>query len=191
MLPPILFSRAVAGVTPIVGLAFVITPVAAQHTESRQHSAFDALHIEQEHSIRLEANPNQVFPLFAPKGLPHWHSSWRLDVIHEPTDGTVAGTVALTRHEAHEFANVWFVADYDADAKRIRYYNVIPDIEAWEMEIHCVDDGNGGTVTSVAYRVTALSEGANHMVQKFFDNDFKAAIDSWGSKISAYLQRRN
>jgi len=164
-------------------------PATAQHgdphTQSRQ---FEAVHVEREHSIELTAPPAQVFPLFEPEGLALWSVNWRPQLLHPRPGELRAGAVAITKHAAHEESQVWFVADHDPHAYRIRYFNVIPDIEAWEMDISCSDNGRGGTRVTVAYRVTALSEHANKMVQDFFDNDFENGIEGWAEQINAFLR---
>jgi hypothetical protein len=50
------------GCTFLVVLGLIPSPVAAQK------AAFDAVHVEKEHSILLAGSPEQVFPLFEPEG---------------------------------------------------------------------------------------------------------------------------
>ncbi len=164
-------------------------PAAAQHGDPHiQSRPFEAVHSEREHSIELAALPAQVFPLFEPEGLALWSVNWRPLLLHPRSGELRAGAVAIMRHAAHEESQVWFVVDHDPSACRIRYFNVIPDIEAWEMDISCSDNGRGGTQVTVAYRVTALSEHANQMVQDFFDNEFENGVEGWAQKINAYLR---
>ena len=181
----------------ILGTTFVLTallwtvPAAAQHgAPPAQAAKFDAVHIEQSHSIRLAAPAEQVFPLFEPRGISSWATRWKLEVLYPSSGPAGKGAVALTRNEHHAEATVWVVADHDAEARRIRYINVIPAVEAWEMEIHCADDGEGGTQATVTYRVTALSQQANEWVQDFFDNRFVVSINGWADRINTYLNER-
>jgi len=163
-------------------------PAVAQHgAHPPQQAAFDAVHIERSHSIQLEAPVERVFPLFEPRGISQWAARWNLEVLYPKSGPAGAGAVALSRHELHDEATVWIVADHDAQAGRIRYVNVIPEVEAWELEIRCTEDGSGRTLAIVTYRVTALSQQANQWVRDFFQNDFAKSIDGWGERITAYL----
>ncbi|KPJ88796.1 MAG: hypothetical protein AMS18_13135 [Gemmatimonas sp. SG8_17] len=189
MLPGIQHTELLALLASGAILMAPAAPAAAQHGDPHtQGGQFEAVHIEREHSIELAALPAQVFPLFEPGGFALWSVSWKPLLLYPRSGELRAGAVAIMRHAAHEESQVWFVVDHDPNTGRIRYFNVIPEIEAWEMDITCSDNGQGGTRVTVAYRVTALSEHANEMVQDFFDHNFESGVEGWAEKINTYLR---
>ena len=157
-------------------------------TASAQTAPFDAVHIERTRSIRLDGTPDQVFPLFEPEGRRLWARHFAPQYLYPQSGEARAGMVFQTVHHEHE-PSIWVLADYDPEDYRMRYVIFIPRTEAWELEIVCEPGPEGQTDATVVYRVTSLSEKANDMVQKFFDDDFEGAIDSWGSAINTYLRR--
>jgi hypothetical protein len=172
-----------------LGMVFYLALVIAGAVHA-QSDAFEAVHIERSRSIQLAGTPDRVFPLFEPEGRRLWASGWSPEFLFTRSDESLAGTVFRTQPHGHDDWTTWVVAEHDPRAKMIRYVIFIPEVEAWELEIRCVATPHGETVASVEYRVTALSEEANHAVQSFFANRFEDAIDSWGSAINAFLKKK-
>ena len=154
-----------------------------------QSAPFEALHFERTRSLQLDGTPEEVFPLFEPEGRQQWASGWDPEFLYSQSGEVQAGTVLRTSVHGDEWA-IWVVADHDPRAKSIRYVIFLPDTEAWELEIRCVPGPQGGTVASVTYRVTALTEEANDPVREFFAEHFEPAMDSWQSAINTVLRGR-
>ncbi len=184
-------SAIVLGIAVVIGMALTPNTAEAQHPAAEaQHAPFEAVHIERERKILLNASPEEVFPLFEPKGRAHWSRGWNPQFLYPVSGDARPGAVLTQTHPAHEDAQVWVLADHDQAAKFLRYVIFIPPIEAFELEVRCGPTPHGETEATVIYRVTALSEHANEMVQDFFDNDFEKAIDGWATAINRYLEER-
>ncbi len=167
----------------VIGMALTTDAVYAQH------APFEAVHIERERRILLDASPEEVFPLFEPQGRKHWSPGWDPQFLYPASGEARPGAVLMQTHPAHDDPQVWVLADHDPAATFLRYVIFIPPIEAFELEVRCAPTPHGETDATVVYRVTALSEHANEMVQQFFDNDFENAIDGWASAINTYLRQ--
>jgi hypothetical protein len=159
--------------------------VAGQHTDRAvvPVEPFDAVFFERSRTIRLAADPDEVFPLFTPDGRQRW-SGFDPVMLRFPEEGW-EGAVYL-QPTIHPEPNTGVVVDYDPARRFIRYLTFIPRAEAWEMEIQVgpLDEGSYATVT---YRVTSLSREANPEITQFFQGHFDAAIDGWASAIDSYL----
>ena len=147
---------------------------------------FLAVHHERERAIELDASPDEAFRMFEPKGRELWSSHWKPEYLYPHSGEARKGTVARYKVHGHEWA-VAVVADYEPEARMIRYLIFLPNSEAWEMEIRCLPTPSGKTIANVTYRVTALTPEMNEPVESFFENDFDEAIDAWQPKINAAL----
>ena len=155
-----------------------------------QTAPFDAVHFERARSLQLAGNPDEVFHLFEPDGRSLWARGFQPEFLHKTSGDSWAGTVFRTAPHGGDDYTTWLVADHKSESRRMRYVIFIPAVEAWEFEVECVANPDGGTVATIVYRITSLSEEANDAVSRFFSDRFDPAMDSWEAAINAYLTEK-
>ncbi len=149
---------------------------AASH---EQAGAFTPTTMERERTLRLNAAPERVFPLFGPEGPLYGNAEFLFPGSTETHSG------AVFRKVFHGVSTWWVVAEHAPRSRRIRYVYHEPG-ELMVQEIHCaVDpDNDRGTVATVVFRITSLSEDMNAPVQRAFPRYFDRLMEEWESEIS-------
>ncbi len=162
--------------------------VVATNQAAAQTPPFEAVHFERQQDLQLEGTPEDVFRLFEPSGRQLWAKGFKPEFLFPESGEARPGTVFRTAAHGGTVYTTWVLADHEPEAGRIRYVIFIPQVEAWELEVKCAAGADGGTIATVEYRVTSLSEEANAAVRGFFADRFEDAMSSWQSAINTYLR---
>lgn len=136
-------------------------------------------------TIRLNAAPERVFPLFTPEGERHWAEGWN-PVYRYPASGVVEPhAVFVTSRNGRE--TIWTVLHYDPAAMRVAYDRVTPGMHAAIVEVGCEPGPAGTTLAHVTYTFTGLSDEGNQFVQSHTEEAYRAMIAEWETAINQYL----
>jgi hypothetical protein len=152
-------------------------------------NVFEASHVERTHTIRLEAPPSEVFPLFEPLGEMGWADDWEPEILYPATGETVEGAVFVTARGTDE-ETIWAIASYVPSDYRIRYLRVTPGSRAGVVEVTCEKGSGGATNARVTYAFTALSKAGNLYLAGFTEEYYRGFIDSWEVAIARALRDR-
>ena len=155
--------------------ATVAMPLALAHAAD---SPGEFLRVIRTGDVHIEAPPDQAFVLFTGPGEELWIEEWDPTVISG--DGLEAGTVFLT--DMGE-PTVWIVVDFDRDARHARYARVAPRTRAGTVDVRVTTDGEGGSIATVTYELTALSEEGNRILEAFDEASFGATMSAWEQMI--------
>jgi hypothetical protein len=160
--------------TALVLLAFWSTAMSAPPAAS------------QVRSFRLEAPLARVLPLFTAEGERSWAPGW------EPVflSGAVErGSSFVTRgHSGIE--TTWIVADYRPAEGRVSYARLAQGSNIGLVDVTCTES-EGGTIVTVRYTLTGVSEQGRTFVREFLDpQHYARMIDEWRVATSAALARQ-
>jgi hypothetical protein len=163
-----------------------IAQTAMHATAADTPETFHAARVLRTASIRLNAPPERVFPLFTPEGERHWAEGWD-PVYRYPASGVVEPhAVFVTRgHGGRE--TIWTVLRYDPPAMRVAYDRVTPGLHAAIVEVACEPADRGGTLAHVTYTFTGLSDEGNAFVEQHTGQAYRAMLAEWESAINRYL----
>lgn len=133
-----------------------------------------------EGEVRVALPTDRALPLFTPEGERAWAPGW--DPVYasgraEPAPGTVFFTDAGGRR------TTWIVTDRGEHS--MRYARVVPETQAGTVEVRCRPDGPG-TVATVRYELTALSEAAAGELTAFADR-YDEMMAQWQTFIADAL----
>lgn len=144
------------------------------------------MHIERFTTIRLPIRPIEAFPLFTPEGERAWVPGWDPEPVHAP-EGSLSrdGTVFRTTHGDEE--TVWLVQRIDPAQGAADYVRITPGNRLGTVHVRCADDGEGGTVVEVGYRLTALSQAGEEALEAITPERFDADIRGWQVAIEELL----
>ena len=148
---------------------------------SDRFSGADALSVSRTGSFELDMTPEYALPLFTALGEKLWISIW--DPIILNGDGYEEGTLWVTVNHGH--TTYWYVSDYDTDAKHAQYVRVTPDANSGTVDVSVTPDGKGGSIVTVSYQLTGLSEAGNKGVQELLEEaNYAAMMEEWRSMIN-------
>ncbi|MEM8933045.1 MAG: SRPBCC family protein [Acidobacteriota bacterium] len=135
--------------------------------------------------FELDATPEQVFPLFTPRGEIDWVPGWQPEFVH-PTDGElVEDQVFVTEHG--DETTLWSVLHADIDGRRAEYLRVTPGSRLGRVAV-AVDPTAGGSTITVRYVLTALTAEAVSVLRGFADG-YDAMLVEWRDRTADALRR--
>lgn len=135
-------------------------------------------------SFRLDAPLARVFPLFTAEGERRWAPGWEPVILSGAEE---RGSAFVTRgHTGIE--TTWIVADYRPTEGRVSYARLAQGSNIGLVDVVCNVAEDGGTVVSVRYTLTGLSEQGRAFVRDFLEPArYAAMIDEWRDATSAAL----
>ncbi len=137
-------------------------------------------------SFRLDAPPARVFPLFTAEGERDWAPGWEPTVLSGAEE---RGSAFVTRgHTGIE--TTWIVADYRPTEGRVSYARLAQGSNIGLVDVVCTPAEGGGTVVSVRYTLTGVSEQGRAFVRQFLEPEhYSRMIEEWRLATSAALAR--
>ena len=138
-------------------------------------------------TIILNANVNQVFPLFGALEEKKWEPSWNPRIIFPASGNMEEGLVFQTPEHIPAAPPVtWVVVKYDVQQHLLAYCLTSP-IRVAMITIRCYKLTGNTTKAEVGYQLTGLTEAGNelshHMLTKIFAEDLK----DWERAINTHL----
>src|ERR1044072_267669 len=105
-------------------------------------------------SFRLNAPLERVFPLFTAEGERSWGPGWQPTILSGAVD---RGSAFVTR--AHSgIETTWIVTDYRPAEGRVSYARLAQGSNIGLVDVICTAADGHGTVVSVRYTLTGVSE---------------------------------
>ncbi|HEU4561952.1 MAG TPA: SRPBCC family protein [Longimicrobium sp.] len=152
-------------------------------TELASTDQFVPAHATRSATLRLDAPPARVFPLFEPEGERQWITGW-LPRYLWPADGTArAGTTFLTEHEGRE--TTWMLAVHDP-GRQVIYTRVTAGLSVVRVEVRCAADGDGTSAT-VRYDYVGLTPAGNASIAQMTEVRFGEWMGEWERAINSWL----
>lgn len=139
-------------------------------------------------SFTVQAPVARATWLFGPVGEREWDPAWRPVFLH-PTNGAQRPGVVFTRALDPNRNQLWTLTQYDEQAGRVAYVVVEPGFLVSEIQIQISADGPMRSRATVLYRRSALTEGANGLVQALTPDWAQAQAPHWTAAIDAATRR--
>jgi hypothetical protein len=138
-------------------------------------------------SFRLNASPERVMPLFTAEGERSWVPGWEPLILSGAVE---RGSAFVTRaHGGVE--TTWIVTDYRPAEGRVSYARLAHGSNIGLVDVTCTAAEGGGTVVSVRYTLTGVSEQGRAFVREFLEPArYARMIDEWHVATSAALAQR-
>src|SRR5918995_645517 len=126
-------------------------------------------------SFRLEAPLVRVFPLFTAEGERSWAPGWEPVIL----SGAVERGTAFATRSHTGIETTWIVADYRPTDGRVSYARLAEGSNIGLVDVTCTS-AEGGTVVTVRYTLTGVSEQGRAFVQEFLEPEhYSRMIDEW------------
>lgn len=143
--------------------------------------------IHRKTQIRIQAGPDEAFPLFTPQGESLWSEDWEPNYRHPPTNLPEQDAV-FTTPDGLRGDRIWTVLGYKPSHHRIDYLCVAPEQLHTRIAIRCSSDDEGGTIAEVEYVFTALGPEGEKNIQEMSPESFDRWIRQWERTINEYLR---
>jgi hypothetical protein len=134
-------------------------------------------------TVAVQLPPSEAIELFTPSGERRWARGWNPTFPVPTADETEPGIVFETR----EHGPLTWVVIGRGSGDSIKYAVVAPGLRAGTIEVACADDGNGSTVATVTYDMTALTEDGDLWLAEFAA-EYDAYLDHWYHAITTAIR---
>lgn len=135
-------------------------------------------------SFRLDAPLERVMPLFTAEGERSWASGWEPVIL----SGAVERGSAFATRAHSGIETTWIVADYRPAEGRVSYARLAQGSNIGLVDVSCTAAEGGGTVVSVRYTLTGVSEQGRAFVREFLEPaHYAKMIDEWRDATTAAL----
>lgn len=136
---------------------------------------------------RLEASPEEVFPLLCPVREAEWVQGWEPKTVYSASGVAEPGCIFLTPGDSGGADAVWVVLEHDPERRRVAMLKVTPGLTSTRLEIELEPDGDGGTAARVTYEPTALSRKGERAVAAFTDEYYRGFMERWERELNHFL----
>ena len=134
-------------------------------------------------TFRLDAPLERVMPLFTAEGERGWAAGWEPVML----SGAVERGSAFVTRASSGIETTWIVADYRPAEGRVSYARLAQGSNIGLVDVTCIAEG-AGTVVSVRYTLTGVSEPGRAFVREFLEPaNYARMIDEWHVATSAAL----
>jgi len=141
------------------------------------------------HTVKLNAPPEQIFPLLCPVREEEWTSGWENDtygLIYTESGFNEEGCVFKTSYpDGNE--SLWICTKHDQENHEVEFLVHIIDIAIRKMNIKLKTNAEQTTDARFEYTVTAISEKGNAVVDDLEAGVIKSA-SGLAMMINHYLQ---
>lgn len=135
-------------------------------------------------SFRLDAPLERVLPLFTAEGERSWAAGWEPVIL----SGAVERGSAFATRAHNGIETTWIVADYRPAEGRVSYARLAQGSNIGLVDVSCTAAEGGGTVVSVRYTLTGVSEQGREFVREFLEPmHYAKMIDEWRVATTAAL----
>lgn len=143
-------------------------------------------HVSHTTTIRLNAPPTEIVPLFTAKGECLWVAGWTPEYIYPKSGEPETGMIWKTSNNDHSDA-IWITVNYDTVQNAVTYIKCTPEKHITRIDIQCDPVNDTQTLAQITYTMTALSDKGHVDIGEFTEAYYNQWITSWESALNHYL----
>jgi len=132
---------------------------------------------------KLNAPPDQVFPLLCPVRESEWVNGWHPRLVASDSGLAELDCVFVTAAGPQEA--IWMITRYEP-TKHLEIIKVIPGIVVGKIVIHLAT-ASGGSKAAISYTFTALGPDGDRVVNEFTQSHFDEFMLTWETELNHYL----
>ncbi len=138
---------------------------------------------------KIEARPEEVFPLLCPVREAEWVKGWDPMVVYTKSGLAEPDCIFITGDGEPD--SVWVITNLDIDNFELEIIRVTPWTVAAKIHISLKPNGESGTDARVSYTYTALSEAGKDVVNHYTESYYTEFMQHWEAAINDYLLTKN
>ena len=135
---------------------------------------------------RINATPEQVFPLLCPEMEKRWLPGWDYSMIHSRSGLAEHGAVFETAHANGK--TIWVVTEHDA-SRRVGFVRWQPDGLVVQLEISLGRHHSPETAVSISYTYTAVDARGIAAIAALDDNSWLETMAHWEGSMNAWFDK--
>lgn len=139
---------------------------------------------------RIEARPDDVFPLLCPVREGEWLDGWadQVAMIHSESGVAEDGCVFRTRPSGRP-ETIWMVTRHDPVERIVEFARVTTGLVATRLRIQVEGQGDGSSRVHVAYTFTPLGpEGRAFVEESHSAASFREDMAWWEASMNHWLR---
>lgn len=147
---------------------------------------FTAKRVTHTYTQKLDATPEQVFPLLCPVREAEWADGWEAKIIYSTSGLAEPNCIFLTAHDGEQ-TTVWVMTRHDPASHEVEFTTFTPGNRTGRTHIQLADNSDGTTDANITYTFTALSEAGNRFVEQHTEAAFQRDMRHWEQAMNHYL----
>jgi hypothetical protein len=135
---------------------------------------------------RIEAPPEEVFPLLCPVREKEWLPGWDCRMIFSRSGLAERGAVFATAHP--NGTTIWLMTEH-VPVRRVEFARWQPDGLVVHIEISLGRHHDGTTAVAIAYTYTAADDRGREALGLLGEADWLRTMEFWENSMNAWLRR--
>src|SRR5262245_20308634 len=139
---------------------------------------------------RIEAAPEDVFPLICPVREGEWLDGWsgHCELIWSASGLAEPGCVFRTTEPGRP-DTIWIITEHDPDRGTVVFARVTPGLAASTLHINVERSGERTSAVTIRYTVVPTSpDGVAYAAARYDQTDLVASIAWWERSMNHYLR---
>lgn len=142
--------------------------------------------VERSYRQRIEAAPEDVFPLLCPVRETEWADGWLPRVVFSNSGIAEQDCVFVTEGDGDE--SVWMITRYDRSGLSLEMLKITPGVTAGKITIALRAIEPDVTEALVSYAFTALAPRGEEFVRGFTESYYNGFMQQWEGEVNGYLR---
>jgi hypothetical protein len=148
----------------------------------------EPVRVERSYTQKINARPEEVFPLLCPVRETEWVAGWEPVVVYTKSGLAEPDCIFVTSDEEAE--PIWVVTQHDPDAHKLEMIKITPGFTVGKISISLTLNENNGTDALVRYIYTALSREGEEFVYGYSEEFFCNFMRVWEETLNDFVAKR-
>ena len=140
--------------------------------------------VTRSYTQRLDAEPDQVFPLLCPVRESEWVNGWHPRLVATHSGLAELDCVFVTAAGPQEA--IWVISRYEPDDHHLEIVKVIPGIVVGRIVIQLAA-APGGSTAEISYSFTSVGPDGDRVVNEFTQEHFDEFMLTWETELNHFI----
>ena len=140
--------------------------------------------VTRRYTQRLNAGPDQVFPLLCPVRESEWVNGWHPRLVATQSGLAELDCVFVTAAGPQEA--IWIISRYEPENHLIEIVKLIPGIVVGKIVIRLAA-AQGGSTAEISYSFTSVGPDGDRVVSEFTQEHFDEFMLTWETELNHFI----
>ena len=137
---------------------------------------------------RIEAPPDEVFPLLCPVREAEWLDGWTYEMVYSDSGFAEKGCVFKTQPPGAP-ETIWMISQHDPQERVVEFVRFTTGLVATRLQIHIQANQDGTSSVHISYTFTPISdEGIAFVMRHHSEEEFRRAMAWWELSMNHYVK---
>jgi hypothetical protein len=144
--------------------------------------------ITRTYTQRIEAQPDEVFPLLCPVREAEWLDGWTYEMVHSDSGFAEKGCVFKTQSPGAP-ETIWLITEHDPRERVVEFVRFTTGLVATRLRIHIQANPDGTSSVHISYTFTPISDaGIAFVMTHHSEEEFHRAMAWWEQSMNHYVK---